>query len=110
MIDGRRILRPLRSRYPWVLWGLVLQVVGVGIVAAVMWRRIRTQSLGGHVTAEMIKFAWHSELHTRVGLSALVVGTVTYAAGSVVMARPYILRPATLFVAVPIAAAAGCSF
>jgi hypothetical protein len=107
LFNSRRILGPLRSRYPWVASGLSIQVLGVAMVAAIMWRSIRNQSLGGHITAEMIKFAWRSELHTRIGLSMLVAGSVIYAAGSVVMARPYISRPAALFVAVPIAAVAG---
>jgi hypothetical protein len=104
---GRRILGPLRTAYPWVAWGLIVQALGVGSVAVVVWKSVRNQSFGGHVTAQMFKFAWHSELHTRTGLIVLVAGTVIYAVGSVVMARPSVTRPATLFVAVPIAAVAG---
>jgi hypothetical protein len=106
-VNGRPVLEPLRSRYSWVVCGLSIQVLGVAMAAATMWRSVRTQSLGGHITAEMIKFAWHSELHTRVGLIMLLAGSVIYAAGSVVMARPYISRPAPLFVTVPIMAVAG---
>jgi hypothetical protein len=104
---SRRILGPLRSRFPWVAWGLILQALGVGGVAAVMWRNVRNQGLGGHITAEMVRFAWHSELHTRDGLIVLGAGAVVYAAGSVLMARPYISNPATLFIAVPVAAVVG---
>jgi hypothetical protein len=86
---------------------MTIQVLAVGIVAVVMWRSIRRQGLGGHITAEMIKFAWRSELHTPAGLAVLATGSVVYAAGSVVMARPFVSRPAALFVAVPLAAAAG---
>jgi hypothetical protein len=107
LVKGRRILGPLRSRWPWVVWGLIVQALGVGSVAVVMWRNVRDQSLGGHITAEMVRFAWHSELHNRAGLIVLGAGAVIYAVGSVVMARPYVSRPATLFVAVPIAAVAG---
>lgn len=105
--DSRRILGPLRSRYPWVVCGLSIQLLGVATAAAVMWRSVRNQSLGGHITSEMIKFGWHSELHTRVGLSMLAAGSVIYAAGSVVLARPYMSRPLALFVVVPFAAIAG---
>ena len=84
-----------------------MQVVGFGIVAAALWRSIRNQSLGGHITAEIVKFAWRSELHTRYGLIVLVAGSLVYATGTVVMARPYISRPVALFVAVPVAAVAG---
>jgi hypothetical protein len=42
---------------------LIVQALGVGSVAVVVWHNTRDQSLGGHITAEMIMFAWHSELH-----------------------------------------------
>src|SRR5216683_1303334 len=51
--------------------------------------------------------AWHGEVRTRSGLAVLAAGTVVYAVGSVLMARPYVSRPVTLFVAVPLAAVAG---
>jgi hypothetical protein len=106
-VEGQRILEPLRSRWPWVVWGLIVQALGVGSVAVVMWHNVRDQSLGGHITAEMVRFAWHSELHSHAGLIVLVAGAVIYAVGSVVMARPYLSRPAALFIAVPIAAVVG---
>ena len=65
------------------MWGLVVQALGVGSVAAVLWRNIRDQSLGGHIAAEVIKVAWRSEVHTRTGLIVLVAGAVVYATGSV---------------------------
>lgn len=74
VIKRRRILGPLRSRYPWVVCGLSIQVLGVGMAGAVMWRSIRRQSLGSHITAAMIRFAWRSELHTRVGLPSWLPG------------------------------------
>lgn len=106
-LGADRILAPLRSRWPWVVWGLIIQALGVGSVAVVMWHNLRDQSLGGHITAEMVAFAWHSELHNRTGLIVLAVGAVIYAIGSVVMARPYVSRPTTLLVAVPMAAVVG---
>ena len=106
-LGGDRIVAPLRSRWPWVVWGLIIQALGVGGVAVVMWHNIRNQSLGGHITAEMVAFAWHSQLHNRAGAIVLAVGAVVYAIGSVVMARPYASRPSTLLVAVPIAAVGG---
>ncbi|MGH3302425.1 MAG: hypothetical protein ACRDOK_12220 [Streptosporangiaceae bacterium] len=107
LINGHRILAPLRSRWPWVVWGLIVQALGVGSVAVVMWHNVRDQSLGGHITVEMVSFAWHSELHNRAGLIVLAAGAVIYAGGSVVMARPYVSRPATLLIAVPVAAVIG---
>lgn len=104
---GALLLGPACARAPWVAWGLLIQVLGAASVAAVLWRGVRNQGIAAHVTAEMIKLAWRSELHTRTGLIALVAGSVVYAAGSVVMARPYISSPVMLFVAVPAAAVAG---
>ena len=104
---GHRILGPLQSRYPWVIWGLIVQALGVGSVAVVVWKSARNQSVGSYVTAQTIKFACHSQLHTKAGLIVLAAGAVVYAIGTVVMARPYVTRPVTLFVAVPLAAVAG---
>ena len=105
--NGRGSLRQVQPRYPWVFWGLIVQALGLGSIAVVMWHNARDQSLGGHVTAEMLKFAWRSELHTRTGLIVLIAGTVVYAAGCVVMARPFVSRPVMLFVSIPLAAVAG---
>ena len=105
--SGRRRLTPPESRVPWVVWGAILQVFGLGSIAVVMWQNMRQQGISGHITAEMVKLAWHSELHTQSGLVVLIAGSVVYGAGSVVMTRPYISSPAALFIAVPIAAVAG---
>jgi hypothetical protein len=104
---GRRILGPVRSRAPWVAGGLVLQAVGAGGVSAYLWHRVRHQNADGHITAAMIRLAWHGEVHTRSGLAVLAAGTIVYAVGSVLMARPHVARPVTLFVAVPLTAVAG---
>jgi hypothetical protein len=98
---------PLGSRAAWVASGLILQAVGAGGVAAYVWLKVRQQNIGGHVTAATIRLAWHGEVHTRQGLAVLAAGALIYAAGSVLMARPYVARPMTLFVAVPVAAVAG---
>jgi hypothetical protein len=72
-----------------------------------VWRSARGQDIGGRVSAATIRLAWHGEVHTRQGLAVLAAGVFIYAAGSVLMARPYVTRPVTLFVAVPLAAVAG---
>jgi hypothetical protein len=106
--NGRRLaLQPVGSPERWVIWGLILQVLSMGSVAVVMWRNIRNQGIGRHITAEMIKLAWHGELHTRSGLIVLITGSVVYAVGSVLMARPYLSSRVGLFVAIPIAALVG---
>lgn len=96
-----------RSRASWVATGLSLQAVGAGGVAAYVWVKVRHQNIGGHLTAATIQLAWHSQVHTLQGLAVLAAGALLYAAGSVLMARPYATRPVTLFVAVPAAAVAG---
>lgn len=102
-------LRPVLSgsRASWVVSGLILQAVGAGGVAAYVWVKARQQDISGHLTAATIRLAWHGEVHTHQGLAVLAAGAILYAAGSVLMARPYVARPVTLFVAVPVAAAAG---
>src|SRR5215469_10315340 len=98
---------PHRSPAPWIASGLALQAIGVGSVAAYAWFKLRRQGIGGHVTAATIRLAWHSDLHTRTGLAVLLAGAIIYAAGSILMARPYVSRPVLLFVAVPVAAVVG---
>lgn len=104
---ARPVPGPLRSRASWVSSGLILQAVGAGGVAAYVWLKVRHQNIGGHLTAATIRLAWHSELHTRQGLAVMAAGALIYAAGSVLLARPFISRPVTLFVVVPAAAVAG---
>jgi hypothetical protein len=105
--EDERVPGPLHSRAPWVAGGLTLQAVGLGGVAAYTWLKVHHQNLAGHISAATIRLAWHGELHTRQGLAILAAGAVIYAAGSVLMVRPYISRPVALFVAVPVAAVAG---
>ena len=75
-------------------------------MAAYVWLKVHPQNIGGHLTAATIRLAWHSEVNTRQGLAVMAAGALIYAAGSVLMARPFISRPVTLFVAVPVAAVA----
>lgn len=46
-------------------------------------------------------------IHTRAGVAVLITGAVIYAAGSVLLAQPYVSRPTTPFIAVSVAAVAG---
>jgi hypothetical protein len=104
---GRRMAGPVRSRTRWAVSGLAVQAAGLGGVTAFLWARLRHQDLGGHITAATFRLVWHGEIHTRAGLAVLITGGVIYAAGSIVLARPYVSRPETLFIAVPVAAVAG---
>jgi hypothetical protein len=104
---GQQGATPRRRRGWWVLGGFLLQAIGAGGVAAFLWVKVRREDLGGHITTMMVKLAWHSEVHTRQGLAILIAGAIVYAAGSVVMARPYVTNTATLLLAVPVAAVVG---
>jgi hypothetical protein len=104
---GRRALSPVHSRARWTVSGLAVQAIGLGGVTAFLWVKLRRQSIGGHITAAVFRLAWHGEVHTRTGLAVLIVCAAVYAAGSILLARPYVSRPVTLVVAVPVAAVAG---
>ena len=99
--------RPLRSPERWVISGLTLQAVGVVSAASYAWLRLRREGIGGHLTAATFRLAWHADVHNRTGLGVIAAGTILYALGSILMARPYVSRPAMLLVAVPLAAAVG---
>ena len=104
---SRRTLSPVRSRGLWTAGGLAVQAVGLGGVTAFLWAKLRHQDIGGHITAATFRLVWHGEVHTRTGLAVLIAGAIIYAAGSILLARPYVSRPVTLFIAVPVAAVAG---
>lgn len=87
--------------------GLTLQTLAVAGVAAYAWLTLRRQGIGGHLTAATIRLIWHADMHTRTGVAVVDAGALIYAAGSILMARPYLSRPTMLFVAVPIAAVIG---
>jgi hypothetical protein len=104
---ARRMLSPVRSRALWTVSGLAVQAAGLGGVTAFLWAKLRHQDIGGHITAATFRLMWHGEIHTRTGVAVLITGAVIYAAGSVLLARPHVSRPVTLFIAIPVAAVAG---
>jgi hypothetical protein len=105
--DDPRLLSPVSSRGRWIGWGLVVQLIGVGLPSAYLGARAHRLSVTGHITASSVRLAWRSDAHTGAGLILLIVGVVTFAVGSTVMARPFVRRRATLLVAVPVAAILG---
>jgi hypothetical protein len=109
LVDQKRHqkLEPVRSRNLWLFCGFVLQVVGVGVPVAYLVSKVHREGIGGHITAATVKLVWHSELHSKSGLTLFIAGAVVFALGSTVMARPFVHRPVALFVAVPVAAVAG---
>jgi hypothetical protein len=103
----RNGLSPVRARGRWVAWGLSLQVVGVGIPVVAAVHRAHEASVGGAVTHYTIRLLWHEMLHRGADVALIVLGVVLFAAGAVVLARPFVRRSSTLLVAVPLAAVAG---
>lgn len=100
-------LAPVRRRGVWVAWGLVLQVVGVAIPAAVAFDRINHDDAVGTVTHYTFRLVLHEMLRRRADVALVVLGVIVFAAGSVVLARPFVTGRLALFVAVPLAAVAG---
>ena len=104
---GRRELPPVQGRGRWLAWGLVLQVIGVGIPVTVALRRAHEDGLGGAVTHYTVRLVWHEMLHRGGDVALIVLGVLLFAAGTAVLARPFVRRPVTLLIAVPLAAVAG---
>jgi hypothetical protein len=102
-----RDLPPVRARGPWVAWGLALQATGVGIPVLAALVREHEASVGGAVTHYTIRLIWHEMLHSRSDVALIILGVVLFAAGAVVLARPFVRRSSTLMLAVPLAAVAG---
>jgi hypothetical protein len=104
---GRRELRPVNARGRWVAWGLALQMIGVGIPVVTALHRAHESGVGGAVTHYTIRLVWHEMLRSGADVALIVLGVVLFAAGAVVLARPFVRRPFALLVAVPFAAVAG---
>ncbi len=84
-----------------------MQFVGVGLPAAYLIAVAHRMSIAGHITGATLRLAWRADAHTATGLTLLVAGAVTFAAGSILMARPFVRNRVALLVAVPIAAIFG---
>lgn len=104
---GGRELRPVASRGRWLAWGLALQVVGVGIPVTAALRRAHESGVVGGVTHYTVRLVWHEMLRSGADVALIVLGVVLFAAGAVVLARPFVRRRLTLLVAVPLAAVVG---
>ncbi|MBV9606285.1 MAG: hypothetical protein JO027_14310 [Solirubrobacterales bacterium] len=103
----RSELSPIRARGRWVAWGLVLQVLGVGIPVVTAIRRAHETGVGGAITHYTIRLVWHEMLRSGADVALIVLGVVLFVAGAVVLARPFVRRTRTLVLAVPFAAVAG---
>jgi hypothetical protein len=97
-------LAPVRRRGLWVGWGLALQMVGVAIPIITALDRINHDNAAGSLTVRLVL---HEMLHGGANVVLVALGVIMFAAGSVVLARPFVRRRVILFVAVPVAAVAG---
>jgi hypothetical protein len=103
----RSRLAPVHRRGVWVAWGLVLQIVGVAIPALAALKRVNHDNAIGTVTHYTVRLILHEMLRHGGDVALVVLGVVVFVAGSVLLARPFVTRRLTLFVAVPLAAVAG---
>lgn len=104
---GGRELRPVGRRSVWVAWGLALQIIGAGIPVTVALVRANREGLLGSVTHYTVRLIEHELVRSRADVALILLGVLVFAAGAVVLARPFVRRRLTLFIAVPLAAAAG---
>jgi hypothetical protein len=102
-----RELPPVRARGHWIVWGLALQVLGVGIPVVAALRRAHEDGVVGGLTRYTVRLVWHEMLRSRADVALIALGVVLFAAGAIVLARPFVRRRSTLLVAVPLAALAG---
>jgi hypothetical protein len=103
----RRELAPVRARGRWISWGLALQGIGVAIPVTEGIRRAHESGVGGYLTHYTLRLVWDEMLRSGADIALIILGVVLFAVGAVVLARPFVRRPVTLLVAVPLAAVAG---
>jgi hypothetical protein len=70
-------------------------------------RRANKDGVLGSFTHYTVRLVWHEMLRSHADVALLVLGVVLFVVGAMLMARPFVARGLTLFVAVPAAAAAG---
>jgi hypothetical protein len=100
-------LAPVRRRGTWIAWGLALQAIGVGIPVTAALQRASSDGALASITHYTVRLVWHEMLRSRADVALIVLGVIVFAAGAIVLARPFVTRRVTLFVAVPAAATAG---
>jgi hypothetical protein len=93
-------LPPVRRRGTWIAWGLALQVIGVGIPVTAALQRASSDGALASITHYTVRLVWHEMLRSHADIALVVLGVIFFAAGAVVLARPFVTRRVTLFVAV----------
>jgi hypothetical protein len=105
-MDAGAELEPVAHRVRWIAWGLVLQVAGAGIPAFVVLERAKKDSVLGQISRYTVRLAWHEALRSPADVALMVFGLAAFVGGAVLVARPFARRRSTLFLLVPVAAAA----
>jgi hypothetical protein len=100
-------LQPVRRRSTWIAWGLALQVIGLGIPVTAALQRATSDGVLETITHYTVRLIWHEMLRSRADVALIVLGVIFFLAGATVLARPFVTRRVTLFVAVPAAVTAG---
>lgn len=100
-------LPPVQRRKRWIAGGLAVQAVGIGIVLAWVIPKIKHNDAGGKTLRSTLTLVWHQSVHSHAGIAVLVASAVLFAAGSMLLARPYVRSLPMLLLGVPIAAVAG---
>lgn len=100
-------LSPVSPRWPWITSGLLLQLIGAGAPVAYVVNKAHHEDLGGQISKATLTLAWRQAVHSHAGLDLMILGTLVFVIGSMLMARPFVTSMVTMFVAIPIAALAG---
>jgi len=85
---------------------LALQVIGVGIPVAAALQRASSDGVLASVTHYTVRLVWHEMLRSGADVALVVLGIIV-SSPAIVLARPFVTRRMTLFVAVPAAATVG---
>lgn len=100
-------LAPVRRRGVWIASGMFLQLVAIAMPVAAIAARAKDEadsSVAFRVTLLMVT---RELFRTPTGIALLAGSVVLFAAGSVVLARPFVRSLPMLLGAVPLAAVVG---
>lgn len=106
-LRGSTGLRPVAKKAPWIVCGLLLQAAGIAMVLAWAYRKYKNDAVEGAALRTTFKLIWMETLHSSAGIAILAGTAVLFAAGGVLLARPYVRSLPMLLIGVPVAALAG---
>lgn len=106
-LRGSTGLPPVAKKAPWIACGLLIQAAGMALVLAWAYRKYKDDAVEGAALRTTFKLIWMETLHSPAGVGILAGSAVLFAAGSMLLARPYVRSLPMLVVGVPVAAVAG---